>query len=139
MTSPATVATEIITSPKKPVINEVAIRTKLEAIKSELKIKGELVYPAPVMDFSDFIFDAEHTQGDKHPHNVSEEEARKFITEAYFALYLKKNNSYNFWGRNGATYVQMGKKKLRTSFKSDEFAPPYKKMIEVFENAKNNS
>ena len=123
----------------KPTIDEAAIRAKLEETKTELKIKGELIYPPPKMDLSGFVFDAAHTQGDKHPHDVTETEARKFITDAYFAIHFKGNNSMNYFGRNGAAYVQLGKKKIRTAFKAAEYNPKFKKMIEVYENAQRES
>ena len=104
----------------------------------ENRVKGELIYPLPEMDFSGFAFDAEHTQGDKHPHNVTEEEARKFIGDAYFAIAKRGAKSYNFWGKEGAAYVQPNLKRIRTAFKSEEYAPPYRKLIEVYENAVGN-
>ena len=112
--------------------NEAAIRGKLEAVKSELKIKGELIYPPPKIDLSAFKFDAAHTQGDKHPH--AEQEARQFVADAYFAIYFEPNNSYNYFGKKGAAYVQTGKKKIRTAFKSVEYNPKFKQVIENAEN-----
>ena len=114
------------------------VKAELQRAMSENKIKGELIYPPPIMDLSRFIFDAAHTQGDKHPHDVSEQEARKFIDEAYFAIHKKGTNSYNYWGKEGAAYVQPGLKRIRTAFKAQEYAPPYKKLIEVYENANRN-
>lgn len=96
------------------------------------------MYPPPKEDFSNFTFDAEHTQGDKHPHDVTEEEARRFINEAYFAIAKNGTNSYNFWGKEDAAYVQPNLKRIRTAFKSEEYAPPYRKLIEVYENANGN-
>ena len=121
-------------NPQQP-SKEDRIKSILQSKMTELKIKGELIYPPPNMDFSEFVFDAEHTQGDKHPHDVTEEEARKFIAEAYFAIYFKSNNSVNYFGREGAAYVQLGKKKIRTAFKSEEYNPKFKEIIEVYEDA----
>ena len=134
----ANVATEVVEPPAKPSAKESKIRVKLEEAKIELKIKGELIYPPPQIDLSDFKFDAAHTQGDKHPHDVTEEEARKFVAEAYFAIAKIGTNSYNFWGKKGAAYVQPNLKRIRTAFKSEEYAPPYRKLIEVYENAIGN-
>ena len=79
----------VVSQPLKPKPDEKEIRAILEAVRAEQKIKGELIYPPPELDFSEFTFDAEHTQGDKHPHDVTEEEARRFIKEAYFAIILQ--------------------------------------------------
>ena len=45
----------------------------------------------------------------------------------------------NYFGRNGAAYVQLGKKKIRTAFKAEEYNPKFQKMIEVYENAQRES
>ena len=110
------------------------VKAELQRAMSENKIKGELIYPPPIMDLRRFIFDAAHTQGDKHPHDVTEQEARKFIDEAYFAIHFKSNNSMNYFGKEGAAYVQLGKKKIRTAFKAQEYNPKFQKMIEVYED-----
>ena len=101
---------------------------------TENGIKGKLEYPPPQFDLSEYKFDAEHTQGDKHPHNVTEKEARRFINDAYFAIHFAANNSMNYFGKEGASYVQLGKKKIRTAFKAEEYNPKFRKLIEVYEN-----
>ena len=118
----------------KPPIDESIVRSKLETAKAELKIKGELIYPPPKMDLSDFAFDAAHTQGDKHPHNVTEQDARKFIAEAYFAILKYNGNSVNYYGKNGAAFVRKDLQTIRTAFKAIEYDEKVKKMIEVYEN-----
>ena len=80
------------------------------------------------------MFDATHTQGDRHPHDVTEAEARRFVAEAYFALHFKPNNSVNFFGKDGATYVRPRQKVIRTSFKREEYNPKFRKLVEVYEN-----
>ena len=119
---------------KPRTVDETVIRDKLEATRAELKIKGELLYPPPKLDLTGFVFDAAHTQGDRHPHNVTEAEARHFITEAYFALYFEPNNSFNFFGKDGAAYVQMNKKLIRTAFKREEYNPKFRRLVEVYEH-----
>ena len=118
---------------------EEEIKVALQTAMSKNKIKGELRYPLPIMDLTTFKFDAAHTQGDKHPHDVTETEARRFINEAYFAIFFKGNNSVNYFGREGAAYVQTGKKKIRTAFKAEEYNSKFKEMIEVYENARRES
>ena len=121
-------------NPKPRVIDETAIRAKLEAVKTKLKIKGDLLYPPPKLDLSAFVFDAVHTQGDKHPHDVTEVEARRFVEQAYFAISLPKIDSVNFFGKDGATYVRPRQKVIRTSFKREEYNPKFRKLVEVYEN-----
>ena len=111
------------------------VKVKLQAAMVENGIKGELAYPPPRFDLSEFKFDAEHTQGDKHPHNVTEKEARRFIDEAYFTIIRYKGDSYNYYGAEGATFVRMDLKTIRTAFKADEYDDKVKKLIEVCENS----
>ena len=132
--APAEIVTPTPTAPTKPFVDEAIIRAKLEETKAKLKIKGDIIYPPSQMDFSSFVFDAVHTQGDKHPHDVNEEEARKFIVEAYFALDLPKIDSLNFFGAEGATYVRPKQKKIRTSFKREEYNPNIRALVEAYEN-----
>ena len=116
---------------------EALIRAKLEETMAKLKLKGELIYPLPKMDFSGFHFDAEHTQGDKHPHDVTEEEARQFIDKAYFLIKRYNGNSYNYYGKYGATFARMDLETLRTSFKAEEYDDNIQKLIEAYENGFN--
>ena len=104
------------------------------AARQDKKIKGKLEYPPPQFDLSEYKFDAEHTQGDKHPHNVTEKEARRFINDAYFALIKYNGNSYNYYGAEGAAFVRMDLKTIRTAFKVAEYDDKIKKLIEVCEN-----
>lgn len=123
-------------TPEAPVQSgDERIRQALQATMTEYRIKGELAYPPPSLDVTNFKFDAEHTQGDKHPHDVTEEEARRFIAEAYFAI-IRNTNSVNYFSEAGAAYVRTDMKKIRTAFKKEEYAPPYKKMIEVYSDAR---
>ena len=101
---------------------------------TEYNIKGVLAYPPPKLDLSGYVFDAEHTQGDKHPHNVTEREARNFIKNAYFAIIKYNGTSYNYYGEEGAAFVRTDLKTIRTAFKSQEYDSKIKKLIEVLKN-----
>lgn len=115
--------------PPKPPGDETAIRTKPETEMSELKLKGRLVYPPPVMDLSEYVFDAAHTQGDEHPHDVTEDEARKFIAEACFAIVKYNGDSVNFFSKEGASYVRRDIQTIRTAFKSKEYDEKIRKLM----------
>ena len=93
-----------------------------------------MLYPPPKLDLLAFVFDAVHTQGDRHPHDVTEAEARRFVEEAYFAISLPKIDSVNFFGKDGVTYVRPRQKVIRTSFKREEYNPKFRKLVEVYEN-----
>ena len=112
------------------------VKAALQAVMVENNIRGELMYPPPKIDFSAYRFDKEHTQGDLHPHNVNEEEARRFIRDAYFLLIKYNGNSYNYYGAEGAAFVRMDLKTIRTAFKAEEYDDKIKKLIEVCENGR---
>ena len=111
------------------------IRSRLEYVMKENKIKGELVFPPPKIDYSNYPVDIEHARGGKHPHDVTETDARNFIKDAYFVVKTRDGNSFNFYGKNGGAFVRIDLKKIRTAFKSAEYNPKIKKLIEVYENA----
>ena len=75
----------------------------------------------------EYVFDAVHTQGDEHPHDVTEEEARKFIAEAY------NGDSVNYFAKEGASYVRKDIQTIRTAFKSKEYDEKIRKLMKVFE------
>ena len=114
----------------------VIIESQLRYLMEKEKIKGKLIYPPPKMDFSYYPFDIEHARGGKHPHDVTENDARNFIKDAYFVIEKAELGALNFFGKNGAAYVQTNRKKIRTAFTNEEYAMPYLKLIEVCENEK---
>lgn len=123
--------------PPKPTATAEQMSTKLKVAQSELEIKGELVYPPPKLDLSTFKFDAAHTQGDKHPHDVTEEEARQFIKESYFAIVRYNGASYNYYGKEGAAFVRTDLQTIRTAFKAAEYDDKICRLIEVYESESN--
>ena len=123
------------TNPKPRVADETTIRAKLEAAKTKSEIRGELIYPPPKLDLTGFAFDAVHTQGDRHPHDVTEAEARYFVDEACFAIIRYNGKSYNYYGEHGAAFVRTDLKTIRTAFKADEYDDKIKRLLEVFNDA----
>ena len=109
------------------------VQSYLQAAMIEHKIKGEAVYPPPIINLSEYRFDAAHTQGDKPPHDVTEEEARKFIEEAYFTIKTWGGVSWNYYSKAGASFVRTDLKTIRTAFKAEEYDSKIQKLIEVFE------
>ena len=81
------------------------------------------------------MFDAVHTQGDRHPHDVTEAEARRFVEEAYFAISRYNGKGYNYYGKEGAAFVRLDLGTIRTAFKADEYDDNIKQLLEAFDNA----
>ena len=119
---------------KSNVERELEISNALEKTREELKLKGKIAYPPPKVDITNFSVDIEHARGGKHPHDVTEGEARRFVKEAYFVIAARNGQSLNYYGKEGGAFVRLDLKSIRTAFKSDEFNPKIKRLIEVYEN-----
>lgn len=111
----------------------VIIKEKLNKIMRETRVLGELAYPPPSYDLSEFSFDGNHIN-DERSHNVTEAEVKDFIRNAKFVIYRNDGNSVNFFSDNGSAYVRLDMKKIRTAFKREQFDPRYRKMLEVVEH-----
>ena len=115
--------------------NDDIIKMELEKARKKFKQKGSIVYPVHQREWPDYPFDEAHTQGGKNPHSVTEEEARKFIRDAYFVI-QRNERSLNYYGKEGAAFVRTDLGLIRTAFKSEQYIPPVQKLIEVYENVR---
>lgn len=64
---------------------------------------------------------------------VSREEAEQFIKESDVSLTRWNGRFVNYYGKDGATYVDVENKNIRTSFSSREFDGNTLKIREVVE------
>lgn len=82
------------------------------------------------MDVSSFTFDETHINKERS-HNVSRFEAEQFIKDAKF-IENKWNGTFkNYYGNNGAVFVDVENKNIRTAFKSEEFTENINNALEV--------
>lgn len=105
-------------------------RKRPEAVKKDymiyrdltaLGIKGKIVVPPiQIDDLSQYTFDDAHINQERN-HNVKRQQAEKFIKDSKVMI-VKWNGLYhNYYGLNGATFVDTDLKKIRTSFKKEQF------------------
>lgn len=102
----------------------------------EFGIRGKISVNPVKMDVSDFEFDADHINRDRE-HNVTREEAEKFVRDAKVSIGRWNGRFVNYYGENGAVYLDTENKIIRTAFKRDEYDEKTKKFMEVVLNAKN--
>lgn len=110
-----------------------ALEKKHDIIKSEIKaagIRGEIELNPKKLDLSDYKFDDIHINQERG-HDVSFEEAKQFMKEAEISVTKWKGKFTNYFGKNGAVYVDNETRMIRTSFKSIQYDETTKKMMEV--------
>ncbi len=96
-------------------------------LQKDLGIKGELnLNPTPI-DLNNFSFDEEHIN--ERQHNVTREEAVLFMNEALFSLEKWKGTFVNYYSNDGAVFINIKEKNIRTSFKANEFDEEIKTII----------
>ena len=67
------------------------------------------------LDVSGYTYDTDHINAER-AHMVSREEAERFIKESDVSLTRWNGRFVNYYGKDGATYVDVENKNIRTSF-----------------------
>lgn len=117
----------------KRIQKELAEKARNDKIISEIKetgIKGDVKLSPNKIDVSKFAFDEKHINVERD-HNVTREDAERFIEEADISITRWNGRFVNYYSPNGATYVDMDNKTIRTSFHKEQFDENVKKMMEV--------
>ena len=98
----------------------------------EAGIKGVAKVNPEKLDVSGYTYDADHINTERS-HMVSREEAERFIRESDVSLTRWNGRFVNYYSKDGATYVDVENKSIRTSFSSREFDGNTFKIREVVE------
>lgn len=127
--------------PKKADLKRLEQKQRNDKIKAEIKsigMKGEIeLSPKNRIDISDFSFDDKHINTERM-HKVSRDEAERFIREADISFTRWEGRFVNYYGPNGAAFLDVEKKNIRTAFRKDEYDPRVQKMREVLEQNGND-
>lgn len=102
-----------------------------KAIK-EAGIKGIAKIKPEKMDVSEYTYDEKHINAERE-HRVSRDEAERFIKESDISLTRWNGRFVNYYSKNGATYVDVENKNIRTAFTRKEFDKNTLKIREVAE------
>lgn len=83
-------------------------------------IRGTVnVNPEPI-NLERYSFDDVHINKERK-HKVTREEAESFMNNAAVSLTRWNGRFINYYGKDGAVYIDMEKKSIRTAFKKEEF------------------
>lgn len=105
-----------------------------DIIKAQLRavgVSGTIRIPRQYIDVSTLDFDNNHINIERG-HAVTEAEAKSYIETALFSVYNSRWKSENYFSVNGAAYVQVQNRLVRTSFSSADYSENVRKWIEVF-------
>ncbi len=128
------ISAEAVAANRK-VQKELAQKAKDDKIKSEIKatgIRGEINLRLDKIDVTKFSFDNEHINAERE-HRVTRAEAERFIQEADMSVTKWKGRFINYYGPNGAVFVDTENQNIRTAFKKEQFDDRVKKMREVMD------
>lgn len=120
------------TKAEQKVLEESAINDKIQVELSKAKIKGISKINPEKVDVSEFTFDGDHINTERE-HGVTRAEAEQFIKESDISLTRWKGRFINYYGPNGAAYVDMENNNIRTAFKKEQFDAPTLKIREAVE------
>lgn len=120
------------TKAEQKAIEESVINDKIQVELSKAKIKGVPKINPEKVNVSEFTFDSDHINAERE-HGVTRAEAEQFIKESDISLTRWKGRFINYYGPNGATYVDMENNNIRTAFKKEQFDAPTLKIREVAE------
>lgn len=113
-------------------LEQSVINDKIKAELSAVNIKGVPNINPDKVDVSKFSFDDAHINGER-AHRVTREEAEQFVKEADISLTRWNGRFINYYGPNGAAYIDVENKSIRTSFKKEQFDEQTLKIREVVE------
>lgn len=102
-------------------------------IKRQLRavgVKGQINLPPRSMDINTLGFDGYHVNVESE-HDVTVAEARGYIQKASVSVTKWNGQFENYYGHEGAAYVDTQKNEIRTAYSSAEFDDNTKSIMEV--------
>lgn len=130
-----------VTAANKRVQKRIEEKARDDKIKAEIKstgMRGEIeLHPKEKVDVSEFSFDDKHINTERD-HNVSRDDAERFIQEADVSISRWNGRFINYYSRDGAVFVDVENKNIRTAFRKEKFDERTNKMREVIERYENS-
>lgn len=102
-----------------------------EEIKKVLHKKKAVVHLKPLdIDVNKLTFDDEHINTERN-HSISKETAVSYIKNSLFSISVWNGKYENFYSEQGAVYVNIEEKLIRTAFSKEEFDDMINEVIQV--------
>lgn len=117
----------------KKYLEKLEIKKRYDTIKAEIAekgIKGNVRFDFERINISEYSFDDAHINKERQ-HNVLQGDVRQLIREADIVLERWNGRFINYYGPNGAVYVDTKEKNIRTAFWADEYDDNTKKLREI--------
>lgn len=117
----------------KKIQKELAEKARDDKIKREIKdtgMRGKIDLNPEKLDASNYYFDDVHINKERR-HKVTREDAERFIKEADISITKWNGRFINYYGPNGAVFVDVENANIRTAFKKEQFDEKTRKMMEV--------
>ena len=108
---------------------------KLQQVMKEKRINGQLIMNPKPLNLDGYSFDEDHINKERS-HNVTREQAISYMKNAEFALSRWDGTFMNYHSLEGAVYIDLKGKKIRTAYPKEDFDSRIKAMMEVFEDGK---
>lgn len=98
---------------------------------SDCGIVGEIHLVPHKIDVESLTYDSKHFQDKKR--NISFEEAKSYIKNARFSVSRWQGQYENYFSDEGASYVNVKSKEIKTSFKRKDFTKSIVRALEVLD------
>ena len=113
---------------------EAVNQIKEEMYKTEDFKRSDIIHMTPSkVDINKLTFDNNHINKQRK-HGVTEEQAKQYIKDAYFSVTVWDGKFERYYSENGATYVNIQKQEIRTSYSASEYKGRTKKLMEAYLN-----
>lgn len=118
----------------KKIQKRLAEKAKTDKIKSEMKaagLRGEIDLNPIIPNVNELSFDDEHIN-EQRKHNVSEEEAKRFIQNAKFSTTRWNGKFTNYYSDEGSAFVDNETNNIKTAFKKEQYDDSARGAMEVY-------
>lgn len=118
----------------KKVQKRLAEKAKNDKIKAEMKtigLRGEIDLHPIIPDVNELSFDDKHIN-EQRKHNVSKEEAKRFIQNAKFSTTKWNGKFTNYYSDEGSAFVDNETNNIKTAFKKEQYDDSARGAMEVY-------
>lgn len=112
--------------------NDIIKETNIIKLKEKLNMQGVLNLNPKPLNIEYFSFDDNHINKERL-HNVNLKEVLSFMNNAKYSLSKWNGKFLNYYSLEGAVFIDIENKNIRTAFKNNQFDDKTKQLMEEFE------